>query len=71
NPQPGVPSFPDAIANCTEVSPIQWGANGQPYIIDGCGNSFDFNPDTNQSLPTGYNDWPRAWYHIGDSSSVK
>ncbi len=69
NPPAGVPSFPDAIKNCTWVSPVQWSANGQPYIIDGCGNSFDDAPNGSQSLPSGYNDWPRVWYYINDDSS--
>ncbi|MGZ3441969.1 MAG: ADYC domain-containing protein, partial [Polyangia bacterium] len=39
-PQPGVPAYPDAIANCTEISPVQWVPNGQIYIIEGCGNFY-------------------------------
>jgi hypothetical protein len=69
NPPPGVPSFPDAIQNCTEISPVQFSPTGQPYIIDGCGNFYDFNPDATNPLPSGTNDWPRLWYYIGDSSS--
>ena len=68
-PQDGLPHYPDAILDCPEVAPIQWGADGKPKIIEGCGNAWDFNPDVNQSLPSGYNDWPRLWYYIGDSSS--
>jgi ADYC domain-containing protein len=66
-PPPGQPGYPDAIAQCTQLSPVQWTPNGI-IIIDGCGNFYDFNPNGKLPLPPGVNDWPRVWYDINNES---
>jgi hypothetical protein len=67
-PPAGTNQFPDAIQQCTWLSPVQFGPNGQIEIIDGCGNSWNDAPNANLTLPLGNSDWPRVSYYMHDDS---